>query len=164
MWHRQLAGGGTGTMPAAGAPTAPGGGAATMPAAGGGTPATPAGDGSALPTATVGGSLPPGPPPGYGAMRGGPASPGFPPPAPMFGSVAAAPPVASPPVTHRAGRLRVTNRDGTQAARAVSPSGRAPAAVTADWVSEFGLGTVQFNGAVYRILPDYYLEGSIPLN
>ena len=134
-----------------------------MPAGGVATPATPAGDGSALPTATVGGSMPPGPPPGYAAMRGTPGAPGFPPPAPVFGPSVAAPTVVHPP-THRAGRLRVTNRDGSQAARAVSPSGRTPGAVTADWVSEFGLGTVQFNGAVYRILRDYCFEGSIPLN
>ena len=153
---------GAGTTPATapGGTPAPGGTGATMaapPATG--TPATPAGDGTGVPVAvpatTAGGSLPP--PPGYGSS----VAHGFPPPAPVF---TASPPMAYQPPANRAGRLRVTNRDGTLAARAVSPQGRPPSAVTADWVGEFGLGTVNFNGAVYRVLPDSYLEGSIPLN
>ena len=85
----------------------------------------------------------------------------FPPSAPVF---SAPPPMAYQPPVNRAGRLRVTNRDGTLAARAVSPQGRPQSAVTAEWASEYGLGIVNFNGAVYRVLPDSYLEGSIPLN
>ena len=143
--------------PAGGTPAAPmaAGGAAAAPASIGGT--VPAADGGALPTSTMGGptgTLPPGPPPGYAAMRGAPASSGFPPPAPVYGSVPAAP--AVPPVVHRAGRLRVRNRDGSEAARAVSPRGRAPGIASAEWISEFGIGTVQYNGTLYRILPDYY--------
>ena len=61
-------------------------------------------------------------------------------------------------------RLRVSNRDGTVAARAVSPQGRHPSAVTHEWANEYSLGTVNCGGLVYRVLPDSYLEGSVPLN
>ena len=82
---------------------------------------------------------------------------------PMFG--APPPPRAYPmPPATRAGRLRVTNSDGSQTARAVSPQGRPPSTVTTEWANEFGLGTLNFNGAVYRVLPDSYLQGSFPLN
>ena len=85
----------------------------------------------------------------------------FPPSAPVFN---APPPMAYQPPPNRAGRLRVSNRDGTLAARAASPQGRHPTAVTPEWANEYGLGTVNFGGSVYRVLPDSYLEGSIPLN
>ena len=151
---------GAGTMPApapGGTPAPPGVGATRAAPPPMGTPATPAGDGTGMPAAvpatTAGGTIPL--PPGYASS----VAAGFPPLAPVF----TAPSMTYPPA-NRAGRLRVTNRDGTLAARAVSPQGRPPSAVTADWVGEFGLGTVNFNGAVYRVLPDSYLEGSIPLN
>ena len=85
----------------------------------------------------------------------------------MFPPVFGAPPpprAYPPPPASRAGRLRVTNNDGSQTARAVSPQGRSPSAVTTDWANEFGLGTLNFNGAAYRVLPDSYLQGSFPLN
>ena len=144
--------------PGGAAPAAAGG---TVPATAGGRVAA---DGGGLPPATMGvptGSMPPGPP-GYAAAMRPSSSPTFPPP-PVFGSVAAAPPVA-PHGGHRAGRLRVRNQDGSEAARPVSPTGRAPGTASAEWISEFGLGTVQYNGTLYRVLPDYYLEGSYPMN
>ena len=97
--------------------------------------------------------------PGFASSAAGSAL--FPPGPPIY----SAPPPATyqPPVT-RAARLRVSNRDGTLIARAVSPHGRPPASVLQEWASEYGLGTVNFSGSVYRILPDSYLEGSIPMN
>ena len=97
-----------------------------------------------VPATIAGGALPS--PPGYASSIAAV----FPPSAPVF---TAPPPMAYQPPVNRAGRLRVTNRNGTLAARAVSPQGRPPSAVTAEWAGEFGLGTVKFNGAVYRVLP-----------
>ena len=97
--------------------------------------------------------------PGFASSAG--ASAIFPPGPPIY---SAPPPAAYQPPVTRAGRLRVSNRDGTLIARAVSPHGRPPASVTQDWANEYGLGTVNFSGSVYRILPDSYLAGSIPMN
>ena len=112
------------------------------------TPATPAAEGAGIPAA-----------PGFASSAA--ASAMFPPSPPIY---SAPPPAAYQPPVNRAGRLRVSNRDGTLVARAVSPHGRSPSAVTPEWASEYGLGTVNFNGSIFRILPDSYLEVSIPLN
>ena len=112
------------------------------------TPATPAAEGAGIPAA-----------PGFASSAA--ASAMFPPSPPIY---SAPPPAAYQPPVNRAGRLRVSNRDGTLVARAVSPHGRSPSAVTPEWASEYGLGTVNFNGSIFRILPDSYIEGSIPLN
>ena len=155
-----------GGAPAGGGTTAPGAGAtmgapppkatpaapATMAA-----PATPAT--SAVTTATAGDATGIPPAPGYASSASAAAM--FPPSAPVFH---APPPMAYQPPPNRAGRLRVSNRDGTVAARAVSPQGLHPSAVTHEWASEYGLGTVNCGGLVYRVLPDSYLEGSVPLN
>ena len=71
---------------------------------------------------------------------------------------------AVPAPAQRAGRIRVALRDGSVAARAVSPHGRLPTGVTSEWANEYGLGTVNCGGYVYRVLPDSYLEGSVALN
>ena len=62
------------------------------------------------------------------------------------------------------GRLRIQQRDGTVVARAVSPNGRHAHSIDQTWSSEYGLGTVTFSGLVYRILPDAFLDGSLPMN
>ena len=74
------------------------------------------------------------------------------------------PPAGYRPPASRAGRLRIQGRDGTLIARAVSPHGRHPGSIDQSWTSEYGLGTVTFGGLVYRILPDAFLDGSIPMN
>ena len=157
----------TGGAPAVGGTTAPPGAGATMgapppkaaPAAPAtmAAPATPATSAVTTATAADGAGIPPAP--GYASSATGAAM--FPPSAPVFN---APPPMAYQPPPNRAGRLRVSNRDGTLAARAVSPQGRHPSAVTHEWASEYGLGTVNCGGLMYRVLPDSYLEGSIPLN
>ena len=106
------------------------------------TPATPAADGAGIPPA-----------PGYASSAAASAAM-FPPSAPVF---SAPPPAAYQPPVNRAGRLRVSNRDGTLVARAVSPHGRPQSAVTSEWASEYGLGTVNFNGSIFRISPDSYI-------
>ena len=97
--------------------------------------------------------------PGYGSA---PASAAMFPPPPMGGPVFQAAAVPAP--AQRAGRIRVALRDGSVAARAVSPHGRLPTGVTSEWANEYGLGTVNCGGYVYRVLPDSYLEGSVALN
>ena len=102
--------------------------------------------------------------PGYAA---GPAMMYPTPPAggPIFhaaGGHSSAPPSA--PSAPRAGRIRVALRDGSVAARAVSPHGRLPTGVTPEWSNEYGLGTVTCGGYVYRVLPDSFLDGSVALN
>ena len=90
---------------------------------------------------------------------GAPGADSFPPP--MY----TAPPAAGyRPPTSRAGRLRIQGRDGTIIARAVSPNGRHPGSIDQTWSSEYGLGTVTFSGRVFRILPDAFLDGSLPMN
>ena len=119
-----------------------------------GTPVTPV---APMTSMTEGVAAPAGP--GFASSAAGSAI--FPPGPPIY---SAPPPAAYQPPVTRAGRLRVSNRDGTLIARAVSPHGRPPASVTQDWANEYGLGTVNFSGSVYRILPDSYLAGSIPMN
>ena len=84
------------------------------------------------------------------------------PPPPAGGPVSTAA-VATAPAP-RAGRIRVALRDGSVAARAVSPHGRLPTGVTPEWSNEYGLGTVTCGGYVYRVLPDSFLDGSVALN
>ena len=119
-----------------------------------GTPATPVT--SAVTTATAAADTTV--MPGYGSA---PAPAAMFPPPPMGGPVFQA---AAPAPAQRAGRLRVALRDGSVAARAVSPHGRLPTGVTPEWSNEYGLGTVNCGGYVYRVLPDSYLEGSVALN
>ena len=116
------------------------------------TPATPA-------VATVNAAADPTVMPGYGSA---PAPAAMFPPPPMGGPVFQA--AAAPAPAQRAGRIRVALRDGSVAARAVSPHGRLPTGVTSEWANEYGLGTVNCGGYVYRVLPDSYLEGSVALN
>ena len=97
--------------------------------------------------------------PGFASVAAG--TDAFPPGPPVF---TAPPPAGYQPPASRAGRLRISGRDGTIIARAVSPHGRPQASVNQSWASEYGLGTVTFGGLVYRILPDAFLDGSIPMN
>ena len=160
----------TGGAPMVGGTTAPPGAGATMsapppkaapPAAATmATPATPATSAVTTATAAEATGIPPAP--GYASSASAAAM--FPPSAPGAPVFHAPPPMAYQPPPNRAGRLRVSNRDGTVAARAVSPQGRHPTAVTHEWANEYGLGTVNCGGLVYRVLPDSYLEGSAPLN
>ena len=148
-------GAGAGATMSAPPPKAAPAGAATMA-----TPATPATSAVTTATAAEATGIPPAP--GYASSASVAAM--FPPPpagGPVFHATAPAP---YQPPPHRAGRLRVSNRDGTVAARAVSPQGRHPSAVTHEWANEYSLGTVNCGGLVYRVLPDSYLEGSVPLN
>ena len=134
----------------AAAMTAPSTATATM-----GAPAT-----AAMPAVgTVNRPADPGVMPGYGSASA-PAVMNPPPPAggPVF-----QPPVATAPAP-RPGRIRVALRDGSVAARAVSPHGRLPTGVTPEWSNEYGLGTVTCGGYVYRVLPDSFLDGSVALN
>ena len=94
-----------------------------------------------------------------GLSSGSTGTDAFPPP--MF---TAPPPAGYRPPASRAGRLRIQGRDGTIMARAVSPHGRHPGSIDQSWSSEYGLGTVTFGGLVYRILPDAFLDGSLPMN
>ena len=153
----QAAGGGPATpaAPAVGTMgSAPPPKAAPTATAAMGTPATPAT--SAVTTATAAAETTV--MPGYGSA---PAPAAMFPPPPMGGPVIQA---AAPAPAQRAGRLRVALRDGSVAARAVSPHGRLPTGVTSEWANEYGLGTVNCGGYVYRVLPDSYLEGSVALN
>ena len=100
--------------------------------------------------------LPAGPPPGYASMRV-PQTPSFP---PAFGSAPPPPSTAAP----RAGRLRIRNQDGSENARPVSPTGRAPGNASTEWLTEFNLGTISHQNMLYRIIPDRYLEGSFAMN
>ena len=123
------------------------------------TPAPPMSSGTENVAAPVG--------PGYasaavgtpGLSSGSTGTDAFPPP--MF---TAPPPAGYRPPASRAGRLRIQGRDGTIIARAVSPHGRHPGSIDQTWSSEYGLGTVTFSGLVYRILPDAFLDGSLPMN
>ena len=119
-----------------------------------GTPATPATSAVTTATAAAEATVMP----GYGSA---PAPAAMFPPPPMGGPVFQA---AAPAPAQRAGRLRVALRDGSVSARAVSPHGRLPTGVTPEWSNEYGLGTVNCGGYVYRVLPDSYLEGSVALN
>ena len=99
--------------------------------------------------------------PGYGSAALGRSSMGTDIPPPMYN---APPPAGYRPPGSRAGRLRIQQRDGTVVARAVSPNGRHAHSIDQTWSSEYGLGTVTFSGLVYRILPDAFLDGSLPMN
>ena len=94
-----------------------------------------------------------------GLSSGATGTDSFPPP--MY---TAPPPAGYRPPGSRAGRLRIQGRDGTIMARAVSPNGRHPGSIDQTWSSEYGLGTVTFSGRVFRILPDAFLDGSLPMN
>ena len=120
-----------------------------------GAPATPATPAVGLASAAADPAVMP----GYGSA---PAPAAMFPPPPMGGPVFQA--AAAPAPAQRAGRIRVALRDGSVAARAVSPHGRLPTGVTSEWANEYGLGTVNCGGYVYRVLPDSYLEGSVALN
>ena len=106
---------------------------------------------------------------GYGAIRSG--APGVPvaptPTTPAYPHVPAfplGPPMAGGIAHAQAGRLRIRNPDGTEVARAVSPTGRRGDQVSREWLEEFGMGTITHQGLLYRVIPDRYLGGSFALN
>ena len=88
---------------------------------------------------------------------------------PKFQYGAMAPPPAFPPPQgpqpqpKQAMLVRVQTPSGVQS-RVVSPNGvRRGAAVSSQWFSEYGLGTVSIQDTIFRLLPDNFIRDAIPM-